>query len=309
MSEGDPVSPGAPDAELEPPDADSESVVDDNQPGGTDDKSPRRLIVFYQKKYFEVPWERVTHQGKPFMVENGLQAHEVHECKSYDKWMGQYSVHTRHITCIEASDSDGKLHTGYYITFKIQGKDSDDPYIIRALHKTIAGKFYDSWMQPVDKGGWSEVKKSKYEALIKNKPSDEAQISPVSMHWKIVPEPSCVLYERPKKERAPAEGELKSAIKKKVPKGKASAKKDTLLDDEDDDQSSAAQSSTALVPANLSGGMMGMPGMGMGGAGSANFFMQTPGTLPLTLCPLLSALCPLPLCGMLKPTVSRLQAW
>lgn len=272
------MSPGAPDAELEPPDADGESVVDDVQPGGTDDKSPRRLIVFYQKKYFEVPQERVTYQGKPFMVENGLQAHEVHECKSYDKWVGQYSVHTRHITCIEAADSEGKLHTGYYITFQIQGKDSDDPYIIRALHKTIAGKFYDSWMQPIEKGGWSDVKRAKYEMLIKNKPSDEAQISPVSMHWKIVPEPSCVLYERPKKERPPAEAELKSAIQKKIPKTKPSTKKAaTVEDDDDDDQSSAAQS-TALTtfkpsPAQYTGG------------GSANFFMQTPGTLPPVCCP------------------------
>lgn len=225
----------------------------------------REFLLFYQKKYYKVPTEHVVFDmGKPFPVESGEAAHKLHECKSHPTWITA-GVHTRHFVKLKF-ELRGKTQVGFYTTFKIADNESADIYIIRALHKTISKKFYDSWVAPEEKGGWSTEKLSgKFKELVQDEPSDDAQISPVAAGYELASEPANVLYARAKKVKAEAAASDPPAKKAKNKPAPPHA------EDDDDDQSSAAQSSTAIVPAQS------QPMMGMGGAGSANFFMQTPG--------------------------------
>lgn len=247
-------SPGAPDAEdYEAPQA------DDASDASADNTNELPLIVHYCKKYYTVPSNVVVvNQNKPIRVPNGLEAYEIHECKSFKKWVDLYDVHTRNIVKVKVVDN-GATKIGWYVMFKIGDGETPDSRILRPLHKNIARQFYDLWVET-----WSKQKKEKHAELLADKPSDESQLNPEVLRWKLIKSPNGVLYERPKKKSAD------SSKKRKLDTKKAS---DPEGEDEDDAQSSAAQS-TALI---------GVPQMNMSpmsphaAAGTTNFYMQTPG--------------------------------
>lgn len=259
-----------------------------NEPAKSIKYQNRKFLLFYQKKYYHVPPEHVVFDmGIPFPVPSGEAAHKLHECKSHQSWL-EMGVHTRHFIKLKLQ-LRSTLLTGFYITFKIADTESSDIYIIRALHKTISKKFYDSWVAPhISKaeGGWSDEKREgKFKELILDEPSDDAQISPIAAGYDLATEPSCVFYARAKKPKA--DDATKGSLKKTIAK-KAAAKGNKSVappeaDDDDDDQSSACQS-TALVPTQPAMSGMGMPGMGMAGgmAGGMNFFVQTPGMVTIS---------------------------
>ena len=277
-----PPSPGA-----GPPDAEDDEVSKASQrasplphdegvaPSKVSKYENREFLLFYQKKFYKVPADHVVFDmGKPFGVETGEAAHKLHECKSHQTWLDA-GVHTRHFVKLKF-DLRGKTQTGFYITFKVNDEESDDVYIIRALHKTISKKFYDQWTGPEEKGGWSQEKiAGKFKELVLDEPSDEAQISPVAAGYDVVSEPGNVLYTRPKK--VPPSGP--PAKKAKGAGGKAQAP--PQADDDDDDQSSAAQS-TALVAVPPAPAMGGMPMPPIAGSGGPSFFMQTPGQVTIS---------------------------
>ena len=116
------------------------------------------------------PEHVVFDMGRPFPLESGEAAHKLHESKSHQAWLDA-GVHTRHLIKLKA-EAGGKAQVGFYITFKIAETESADIYIIRNLHKTISKKFYDSWVAPADKGGWSAEKlEGKFKELVNDEPS------------------------------------------------------------------------------------------------------------------------------------------
>ena len=252
MSDSRAPSPCAPDADAD--DADDNEV----------EAQPVQRLLFYQKKFYRVPDDAVViDNGRPLVVESGATAGKLHECKSHQAWLDA-GVHTRHIIKLKLTDPRGVLRNGFYVTFKIAGQDSDDVRIIRALHKTIAKRFFESWVL-----NWPEEKRLKYAELIKDEPSDDSQISPVACHWAVVRAPPNVLYIRPKN-KPKEEPPLQRTIFKK----KASTKKptDDPPDAEDDDvQSSAAQSTALMVPAPQA------QLAATAAAAGPSFFLQTPG--------------------------------
>ena len=233
-----------------------------------------QYLLFYQKKYFKVPAEAVVFSKNcPYIVESGLQANEIHDCKSFTKWSDQWEVHTRHMIKIKFEDETG-VHCGLYVTFKIDGEESSDPLVIRALHKGIQQQYYESWTRAEKDGGWSESKRAKYAELIADKPGDESQINPLLARWKVTAAPGKVLYERPKKKAADANGGV-AGVKKPAHKLKAAIA--AAAADDDDDQSSAAQSTALTVRPQPSGG-----GPIAAGGGGFNFFANTPGMVTIS---------------------------
>jgi len=292
--DSNPPSPGA-----APPDAEDDEVAKASQnasqcasPTPVEDAPPRRdvtkqtkyegreFVLFYQKKWYRVPPEHVVFDmGRPFPLESGEAAHKLHESKSHQAWLDA-GVHTRHLIKLKA-EAGGKAQVGFYITFKIAESESADIYIIRNLHKTISKKFYDSWVAPADKGGWSAEKlEGKFKELVNDEPSDEGQINPNFYRYEVIPEPTNVLYCRPKKEKAARKGwpePVKGSKEHANKRAKASLPEPPEADEEDD-QSSAAQS-TALLPVQQP--ITGMSMMG-GSPGGMSFFMQTPGMVTIS---------------------------
>jgi len=262
-----------PSPSMGPPDADDDAAgAAEAQPAPAESASDKKrdLLVFYAKKYYRVPAECVVvDAGKPVAVPDGLAAGRLHECKSHPQWISE-GVHTRHIMKFKVT-MNGVTRTSFYVTFRIDGEDSNDPIVARALHKTIAKKFYDMWQKD-----WSDEKKEKFAELLADEPSDESQINPLQANWTMVADPGGVLYQRPPPKKKAEEEAAAPPPKKKSSKKPVEEPPDA---DDDDDQSSAAQSSTALV---------GMPrahgahGMGMAATGAANFFMQTPGMVTIS---------------------------
>ena len=258
MLSDSPHSPGA-----APPEADDEQPVPQAEDAGSEkaDKSKREFLLFYSKKYYRVPPECViVDYGRSVIVRDGKHAGELHECKSHPKWLSD-GVHTRHIIKLKV---EGRV--GFYVTFQIEGEESDDVCVVRALHKSIAKKFYEMWQKE-----WSDEKRAKFAELVADEPLDESQMSPIAHHWKMVDAPAKVLYIRPPGKKKGDEAD-EAPTKKKA---KLSGSKKPMVEeppdaDDDDEQSSAAQS-TALVTMPQGGGTA-------SSTGAANFFMQTPGT-------------------------------
>lgn len=238
----------------------------------------RDILLFFSKKYYRVPKEHIVFDmGKPFVAKSAEDAKKLHECKSHPAWVSA-GVHSRHIVKLKL-ELDGKTLSGLYISYKIGDEESDDIYVIRALTKVIAKKFYDMWtMSPVEKGGWSEEKRSgdKWKELVADEPRDEAQISPERARYEVVPDPTNVLFARVKKLKI-TDAAPKAARKK----SKAAPPAD---EDDDDAQSSAAQSSaqsSALVPFRPpAAAAVATPGAGGGGM---TMFVNTPGMVTVDL--------------------------
>lgn len=238
----------------------------------------REFLLFYQKKYFKVPAEAIVFdRNSPFVVESGLQANEIHDCKSFTKWVDVWEVHTRHMVKVKFEDETG-VHTGLYVTFKIEDEESDDPIVIRALHKGIQQQYYESWLKTQEEGGWTESKREKYAELVADKPSGDSQINPLLARWKSVPPPNRVLYERPKKEKkGDAAPTGVAGIKKPLQKLKVAAAA-AVADDDDDGQSSAAQSTALTLHHQHS--QPGASPIGPGGGGFS-FYANTPGMVTI----------------------------
>lgn len=294
MDDSNPPSPG-----VGPPDAEDDDVAKASQnasqrasPTPVEEALPRQellkqskyedreFFLFYQKKWYKVPPEHVVFDmGRPFHVGSGEAAHKLHESKSHQAWLDA-GVHTRHLIKLKA-EAGGKVQVGFYVTFKVAEDESADIYIIRNLHKTISKKFFDSWVAPADKGGWSaEKQEGKFKELVLDEPSDEGQINPNFYRYEVVPEPTNVLYCRAKKEKAPRK---ECPVPDKGSKAHTNKRaKPSLPDppeaDEADDTSSAAQS-TALL--SVQQPITGMSSMG-GSPGGTNFFMQTPGMVTIS---------------------------
>ena len=80
----------------------------------------------------------------------------------------------------------------------VRNQESDDHFVLRPLHKSIARKFYETWTTGDDK--WDESMQSRYAVLIEQEPPNSKQISPVSCHWKEVAkadEPNCLYRRKP----------------------------------------------------------------------------------------------------------------
>ena len=259
MSKQTPPSPGA-----APPEADDEQPPMADE-GGSERGEPakRDFLLFYSKKYYKVPSECViVDYGKSVVVRDGKHAGELHECKSHPKWLSD-GVHTRHLIKLKVGD-----RIGFYVTFKIEDEESDDLYIVRALHKSISKKFFEMWQKE-----WSDDKRAKFEELLRDEPSDESQMSPIALHWTMVDAPANVLYIRPPSKKKADEAEPEAPPAKKAKKAFAAKPRvEAAPDADEDDEDESAGRSTALVP------VPSFPSVGGGGAGSANFFMQTPGT-------------------------------
>lgn len=259
MSSNAPSPSAAPDAEEElrnsaSPDASEERETstsaraspqpldaEESRPKSSMDKPKRKFLLFFQKKYYEVdPSHVVFDMNKPFRVDSGEAAYKLHQCHSHATWFSS-GVHSRHIIKLKF-ELDNKTVTGLYITFKIADEDSDDVCIIRALHKSIAKKFYESWVAE-----WSDEKRtnSKFKELIADEPPDESQISPDRARYKLAATPLKVLYERMKKLKIADDAPNAPAKKTKTKHaGKESAPPEAD-ESADDAQSSAAQSSAA----------------------------------------------------------------
>ena len=269
-----PGSPGAPEAQSEtendPPNADDEA---------SEPESARKFLVFYQKKYYEVPESCVLTLGcRPLVVESGQAMGVLHECKSFPFWL-KAGAGVEHMVVLEADVGGGATQRGIYVTFRARGcggvlARSDDSVILRALHKSIAKKYYAHFQAE-----FTEEERETHAALIAQEPPEVKQISPVSCHWRELPkaeEPRNVLYRRkPGKKKdddddedAPAKGPAKKKAKVASESGPPEA---------DDDQDSEPHS-MALVP---------RASASMGAAASApagfNFFAQTPGMITVDL--------------------------
>lgn len=236
----------------------------------------RSFLVFYGKNYYKVPAEAVVFDScDPFPVDSGLKANKLHECKSFTKW-NDHDVHTRHFIKIKINDA-GVVRTGLYITFRINDQESDDPFVIRAVHKNIYAAYYEAWTKPHAEGGWSDLKRKRLAELIADKPSDEAQINPRDAKWQIADAaPSRILYARPKKEKKKNDESANGAGDNPLSHKRTAA---DMLERDDDCQSSAAQSSTALAVHNApppAGGMPAMPG------GAINFYATSPGMVTIS---------------------------
>ena len=284
MPDSNPPSPGArsrsEDEAEAPPDVD---VEDDDESGI---KENRVFWTFYQKKYYEVPPECVkADYGKSMPVADGPSMGVIHECKSHPQWL-KSGAKPMHLVVLEADVGGGTLQRGLYVTFCVRGQESDDPLVLRPLHKSISKKFYDTWTTGDDK--WDESTRAHYEKLIEQEPPNSKQISPVSCHWKEVAKSKdpVVLYRRKpsaKKDEDDDDADSKPPAKK--------PKKETApVVVPSDDDGSHPESSTALTcqpSLPMGAGQMGM-GMGVGlgagaGASSVNVFPNTPGMVTVDL--------------------------
>jgi len=269
-----PGSPGAPDpqsdAENDPPDADDEESSEPEHSG--------KFLVFYQKKYYEVPEPCVLLDGgKALPVENGQAMGVLHECKSFPFWV-KAGAEVSHMVLLKADVGGGTTQRGVYVTFKSRGYGrSPDMHILRALHKSISKKYYAHFQAE-----FTDEEREKYAELIAHEPPEVKQISPVSCHWRELPkeeEPQNVLYRRkPGKKKEDEEDDddapVKGPAKKKA---KVSPSVDPTDAHADDDQSSEP-ASTAIVPRFQ--GQVGAPAPSSGGF---NFFAQTPGMITVDL--------------------------
>jgi hypothetical protein len=278
-----PPSPGArasppPDAEEEDSlnnlDAEGVAASPRASPKAVPEKSTkyenRPFLLFFSKKYYRVPKEHVVFDmGRPFVAKSAEDAKKLHECKSHPFWLST-GVHSRHIVKLKL-ELDGKTLSGLYISYKIGDEESDDIYVIRALTKVIAKKFYDMWTGPEEKGGWTEEKRSanKWTELIADEPRDEAQISPERARYEVVPDPVNVLFARVKKLKI-SDAAPKAASKK--------SKVAPQADEEDDDAQSSAAQSSALVPFQPPAAAA----MAGSGGGGMTFFMHTPGQVTIS---------------------------
>jgi hypothetical protein len=253
-----PRSPSAPPDESEhddAPDADSSGEADESlEVPAAEDPSPdadgsvgpmanRKFWLAYGKDIFDLPRDEVVFDlGHPIVVASGEAAGEIVDSKSFKTWSEagvKKSLNTRNIIKIRARFANGTTKVGFYVTFQIQGRETNDPLVLHSVHKTIAKKLYDKW-----KAEWSDVKKEKFAELLADEPSEEAQINPERAGWDRVARPDNMLYKRPKKDKKPPETTAPAAKKARV----AALKPAPDAGDDDDAQSSAAQS-TALVVA------------------------------------------------------------
>ena len=271
-----PHSPSAPNDESEheepAPDAEDESMGGDPPPAEAQPASARgdgdavevmndrKFWVAYGKDIFDMPKEQVVFDcGHPILVASGESAGEIVDSKSFKTWSEagiKGALGTRHIIKVRVKQTNGVSKVGFYVTFKVQDKKSNDPLILRTVHKTIAKKLYDKWMEE-----WSEAKKEKFAELLADEPSEEAQINPERAGWNKVQLPPNVLYRRPKKEKKEREGSLDAPPPKKQ---KAAVGKLAAPPEADEAEEEDEPPSTALVPvpqqADHMGGMGGMGG-------------------------------------------------
>lgn len=212
----------------------------------------RDFVLAFQKSVYQVPNECIKFDGRtPISVRSGDAAYKLHESKSFPAWKGQ--VMPKHMVQLEVGDGE-EAQIGWYITFKVGSTESADIYTLRPVHKTIAGKFYSEWTG----GELSDKKKAKYAALLKNAPSQTAQINPERQRWKVVESPANMLYRRAKKEPA---------------------KRDR--DDEDDAASSATTNKGTLALAPQYNRKEPEAGPSTNGLGM-QIFTHTPGTVTIS---------------------------
>ena len=281
MSESDPSSPGARSQSDEddadgPPDAE---VEEDDESATRDADGDRTFWVFYQKKFYEVPADCVkADYGQPLPAKDGPAMGIIHECKSLSLWL-KAGAKPMHLVVLEADIGGGNLQRGLYVTFCVRGQHSDDPFVLRPLHKSISKKFYETWTTGDDK--WDESMRDKYAKLIEQEPPDSKQISPVSCHWKEVPkaeEPN-VLYRRKPSAKKDDDDDDES------PQATKKQKKQPSAAVSDDDGSHPESSSTLARQPSFS-----MPSTqtGVGGSTSSaqptvNVFANTPGMVTVDL--------------------------
>ena len=276
---GSPVSPGAPDAlpsdaENDPPDADDEDAA-----ASESESTEQTFLVFYQKKYYEVPDACVLlNDSKPLVVENGQAMGVLHECKSFPIWL-KAGAGAQHMVLLEADVGGGNTQRGVYVTFKARGHGrSADTYILRALHKSIAKKYYNHFQTEL-----TEQDRETYAELIAQEPPDIKQISPVSCHWRELPkeeEPQNVLYRR-------KPGKKKEDDEDDEPSSKGPAKKKAKVlptngpSDAEEEQDSEPQStqSMAIVPRTPHTTHMTHAPIPPPAPNGVNFFAQTPGMI------------------------------
>lgn len=274
MANSNPSSPGARSRSEDEAECPPNAEVEDDEDSGI--KENRTFWTFYQKKYYEVPAECIkADYGKSMPVTDGAAMGVIHECKSHPQWL-KAGAQPGHLVLLEADIGGGVLQRGLYVTFCVRGQASDDPFVLRALHKSISKKFYETWTTGDDK--WDEAMRTKYAKLVEKEPPNTKQISPVSCHWKEVgkgAEPN-VLYRRKPGNKCDndvadgAEG-LKPASKKQkndVPAIQIAS---------DDDASHPESTSLIPQPAFAMGG-----GMAAGGS-SVNVFPNTPGMVTVDL--------------------------
>ena len=279
MPDSNPPSPGARSRSDEENDGPPDAEVEEDEESGI--KENRTFLVFYQKKYYEVPPETVkADYGKPLPASDGPTMGVIHECKSHPLWL-KWGAKPMHLVCLEADVGGGTLQRGLYVTFCVRNQESDDHFVLRPLHKSIARKFYETWTTGDDK--WDESMRSRYAVLIEQEPPNSKQISPVSCHWKEVAkadEPNCLYRRKPSSKKDDDDDDeppMKQAAKKQ--------KKEVppVLTPSDDD-GSHPDSSTALTRQSsfpMSGGAM---AMGMAAGPSAvNVFPNTPGMVTVDL--------------------------
>jgi len=275
MPDSNPPSPGArsrSDDEAErPPDPE---VEDEEDSGITEN---RTFWTFYQKKYYEVPSECVkADYGKPMPVTDGAAMGVIHECKSHPLWL-KAGAQPGHLVLLEADIGGGTLQRGLYVTFCVRGQASDDPFVLRPLHKSIAKKFYETWTSGDDK--WDEPMRNRYAKLIEEEPPNTKQISPVSCHWKEVPkagEPKVLYRRKPGRNNDDEDGDGPGG---KQPPAKKQKKEAPALQLASDDDASHPESSSIVTQPSFA-----MGGAQMGGGGSSvNVFPNTPGMVTVDL--------------------------
>ena len=155
----------------------------------------RNFILSFGKDFYVVPSECVEFDaGRPVATANGLEAFKLHDSKSFPMWK-EAGISERHIIKL-AVTTGGERQVGWYMTFKIGGQETDDVFILRSVHKTIAEKLYALWTGKEV----PEERKKKYAGLLAEKPSFSAQINPKNRWTELKDVPSNVLYTRPKKE-------------------------------------------------------------------------------------------------------------
>ena len=297
------LSPGAREPEASDPDSDSMdgeilSDVENEAPPDADEEEttpqllPRKFLVFYQKKYYDVPESCVVFDGGvSLQVENGQAMGVLHECKSFGVW-SKAAAGPQHMIVLEADVGGGVTQRGIYVTFKSnEGGDSPDTFILRALHKSIAKKYYSHFLDV-----WDEAMRTKYAEVIMREPPEVKQISPVSCHWRELSkeeEPENVLYRRKpgKSKDEDDEGTYGGVLERQdAPNKKAkTAAGNGLLEDrarahdDDDDDASEPQSMQHAAPVLPSAMPTGPVPSGIGGAGAFNFFASTPGMVTVDL--------------------------
>ena len=181
------------------------------------------------------------------------------------------------------------MQRGVYVTFKssTEGK-SADTRILRALHKSIAKKYYHHFQSTLE-----GKTREKYAEIIAQEPPDVKQISPISCHWRELAkeeEPQNVLYRRKpgKSKDEDEEGDDdgppgKQPLKKK-PKTASAGSSSTatgleasLIEQDggeiDEDDGASEPQSMPRVPSVSPNG----------GAGGINFFASTPGMVTVDL--------------------------